>query len=172
MFIVTDAEESFGALSDEVRGALLEDNPELHLSQLYRDYLVNFMINKRPRTFSQIGFVMPEDFRVPPDTPTADRDKLQRRITKAKKQLVNMIEGLPQSQVTDGCRFVVSEKHKASILFDPEAAGEWLEALDDQNHITEFYICSLSCRSMISRSLIGTMPVSEPTIKRPSLVTE
>lgn len=36
--------------------------------------------------------------------------------------------------------FVVSEKHPASILFDDTQADAWLEALEDQDHITDFYI--------------------------------
>ena len=47
IFIVTDAEEAFRALSDELRGTVEVANPELRLVQLYRDYLVNFMINMR-----------------------------------------------------------------------------------------------------------------------------
>ena len=51
-----------------------------------------------------------------------------------------MIDALPQNSVTPGCRFIVSEDHKASVLFDPDAAAEWLDALDEQDHITDFYI--------------------------------
>ena len=47
IFIVTDADESFKAISAEVRERLGTHNPNLELVQLYRDYLVNFMINKR-----------------------------------------------------------------------------------------------------------------------------
>jgi adenine-specific DNA-methyltransferase len=35
---------------------------------------------------------------------------------------------------------VVSQEHKASVLFDPAATEAWLEALDGQDHITDFYI--------------------------------
>lgn len=47
VFIVTDAEEAFRALSDELRAGLGAENPDMLLLQLYRDYLVNFMINTR-----------------------------------------------------------------------------------------------------------------------------
>ena len=47
IFIVTDADESFKAMAAEVRERLGQRNPKLELVQLYRDYLVNFMINKR-----------------------------------------------------------------------------------------------------------------------------
>ena len=47
VFIVTDAEEAFHALSEELRAALGSNNPDMQLVQLYRDYLVNFMINTR-----------------------------------------------------------------------------------------------------------------------------
>ena len=47
VFVVTDAEEAFRTLSDEVQTAIGAANPQLELVQLYRDYLVNFMINAR-----------------------------------------------------------------------------------------------------------------------------
>lgn len=47
VFIVTDAEEAFRALSDELRATIGANNPDMQLVQLYRDYLVNFMINTR-----------------------------------------------------------------------------------------------------------------------------
>ena len=40
----------------------------------------------------------------------------------------------------DPCPFTVSEDHKASVLFDAAAADDWLEALDGQEHITDFFI--------------------------------
>ena len=47
IFIVTDADESFKAMAAEVVETLGGTNPDLQLVQLYRDYLMNFMINKR-----------------------------------------------------------------------------------------------------------------------------
>lgn len=45
VFIVTDSDESFRAMAVEVREAVAAANPGLQVVQLYRDYLVNFMIN-------------------------------------------------------------------------------------------------------------------------------
>jgi adenine-specific DNA-methyltransferase len=47
VFIVTDSDESFKAMAAEVREAVGRSNPGLNVVQLYRDYLVNFMINTR-----------------------------------------------------------------------------------------------------------------------------
>jgi adenine-specific DNA-methyltransferase len=58
----------------------------------------------------------------------------------AKKQLLTLIDGLPQTLVQDPCPYIVSDDHSASVLFDPQAANNWLEALDGQEHITDFYI--------------------------------
>ncbi len=89
------------------------------------DYLTRRTVEKEtPRRFIYLGFVDPA--RV--DTATR------------KKQLVALIDGLPQSLVKGSCPFIVSEKHTASVLFDPEAADEWLQSLDGQEHITDFYI--------------------------------
>ena len=47
IFIVTDAEEAFRALSADLRSTLAADSPAVEFVQLYRDYLVNFTINTR-----------------------------------------------------------------------------------------------------------------------------
>jgi adenine-specific DNA-methyltransferase len=89
------------------------------------DYLTGKTVEKeKPRTFTQIGFV---------DSATLD-------TTAKKKQVLALIDGLPQTLVKDPCSFIVSEEHKASILFDATAAAEWLAALEEQGHITDFYI--------------------------------
>ena len=89
------------------------------------DYLTGKTVEReKARSFTQIGFVAPAQL----DTSVK------------KKQVVALIDGLPQTLVKDSCPFIVSEDHKASVLFDPAAAEDWLEALDGQEHITDFYI--------------------------------
>jgi adenine-specific DNA-methyltransferase len=94
-------------------------------SVLTGEYLTGKTVEReKARNFTQIGFVDP-----------AQLDTLPK-----KKQVVALIDGLPQTLVKDPCRFIVSEDHKASVLLDPTAAEDWLEALDGQEHITDFYI--------------------------------
>jgi adenine-specific DNA-methyltransferase len=89
------------------------------------DYLTGKTIDReRPRRVTHIGFVEPGAL----DRPAK------------KKQLLALIEGLPQTLVTDPCPFIVSEDHKASVLFDEGAFDAWLAALDGQGHITDLYI--------------------------------
>ena len=57
-----------------------------------------------------------------------------------RKQLIALIDGLPQTLVVDDQPFIVSEDHSVSVLFDEAAAEAWLEALDGQVHITDFVI--------------------------------
>jgi adenine-specific DNA-methyltransferase len=57
-----------------------------------------------------------------------------------RKQLVSLIDGLPQNLIKADSPFVVSESHKATILFDDAAAEDWLAALEGQDHITDIYI--------------------------------
>ncbi len=76
------------------------------------------------RRFTQIGFVEP-----------AQLDTVAKR-----KQVVALIDGLPQTAVSEGTDFVVSEDHAASVLFDPVAAEAWLAALEGQDQIASFYI--------------------------------
>lgn len=94
-------------------------------SVLTGEYLTGKSVEReKARSFTQIGFVDPATL----DTPAK------------KKQVVALIDGLPQTLVKDACPFIVSEEHKASVLFDPAAAEDWLEALDGQEHITDVYI--------------------------------
>lgn len=109
------------------------------------------------RSFYQLGFV---------ENPAA--------LTRtAKKQIVALIgkDRLPQSLVKPDSRFVVSQKHTASVIFDPEATDEWLAALDEQRQITSFYVVAKDSRTFNDIKdkvveLLGTVSVSEP-LKRP-----
>lgn len=85
---------------------------------------------EKPRSFTHIGFVHPSTLNTQPK----------------KKQMVALIDGLPQTLVQGDSAFIVSEDHKASVLFDPGAAEAWLEALDGQTHISDFYIVTPSTR--------------------------
>lgn len=94
-------------------------------SVLTGEYLTGKTVEReKARSFTQIGFVDP-----------AQLDTLSK-----KKQVAALIDGLPQTLVKDPCPFIVSDEHKASVLFDSAAAEDWLEALDGQEHITDFYI--------------------------------
>lgn len=91
------------------------------------EYLTGRTVEKeRSRTITQIGFVDPASI----------------NTSAKKKQVVALIDGLPQTLVKAPCPFIVSQDHKSSILFDPAEADDWLEALDGQEHITDFYIVS------------------------------
>ena len=47
VYIVTDADEAFKDMADEVRQALRLASPNVEVVQLYKDYLANFLINTR-----------------------------------------------------------------------------------------------------------------------------
>jgi adenine-specific DNA-methyltransferase len=109
------------------------------------------------RSFYQLGFV---------ENPAA-------LTPTAKKQIVALIgkDKLAQTLVKSDSRFVVSEKHTASVLFDPDAADEWLAALEEQEHITDFYIVARDTRTFNNIKekvveLLSTVTVTEP-LKRP-----
>lgn len=122
------------------------------------EYFTNQTTTKeKDRSFYQLGFV---------DDPAT--------LTPAvKKQIVALMgkDKLPQSLVKSDTRFIVSEKHTASILFDASASEEWLAALDEQEHIVDFYIVESNKKEFtkIKESIIellGTVSVVEP-YKRP-----
>jgi adenine-specific DNA-methyltransferase len=84
----------------------------------------NTVEKEKPRSFKQIGFA----------------DVNQMDSVAKKKQLVALVDGMPQTLVRDPCPFIVSEEHASSILFDVQFAEAWLDALEGQEHITDFYI--------------------------------
>ncbi|KAF5055313.1 DNA methylase [anaerobic digester metagenome] len=122
------------------------------------EYFTNQTTTKEVnRSFYQMGFV---------ESPAS-------LTPAAKKQIVALIgkDKLPQSLVKADSRFIVSEKHTASVLFDPDAADEWLNALEDREHITDFYIVPKDSRTYNNIrqkvvDLLGTVTVTEP-LKRP-----
>jgi len=90
-----------------------------------------------------------------------------------KKQIVALIgkEKLPQSLVKVNTKFIVSEKHPASILFDDSAVPEWLEALAEQDQVREFYVITQSTKLFTEikekvSELLGDYYVQEQ-VKRP-----
>jgi adenine-specific DNA-methyltransferase len=122
------------------------------------EYFTNQTTTKEVnRSFYQLGFV---------ENPAS-------LTPAAKKQIVALIgkDKLPQSLVKADSHFIVSEKHTASVLFDPDAADEWLNTLEDQEHITDFYIVAKDSRTYNNLrqkvvNLLGTVTVTEP-LKRP-----
>lgn len=122
------------------------------------DYITSrTTVKEATRSFRQLGFIKNSAMLTPTD----------------KKQIVALIgkEKLAQTLVTQESRFIVSRKHTASILFDTEAADEWIAALDEQEHITDFYIVTQNNRVFNDlkgkvTELLGTISVTEP-LKRP-----
>ncbi len=84
----------------------------------------NTVDKEKPRNFKQIGFTESNKF----DS-----------VTK-KKQLVALVDNLPQTLVKEPCPFIISEEHTSSVLFDTEYSEDWFEALEGQEHIKDFYI--------------------------------
>jgi adenine-specific DNA-methyltransferase len=120
------------------------------------DYLTGKSVDReKSRNFTQIGFVDP----VTLDTPAK------------KKQVLALIDGLPQTLVKDPCPFIVSQDHKSSILFDTAASEDWLDALAEQDHISDFFIITQSKKLFDGLKeqvvdLLGLLRVSEEE-KRP-----
>ena len=92
--------------------------------------------------------------------------------TVQKKELVALCcQGkLPQSLVKADTKFIVSEDHPCSILFDINYAEEWLEALEDQDQITEFYIVTRNNEAFRKlktniQELLGNIIEEEPVLR-------
>lgn len=90
---------------------------------------------EKARSFAHVGFATPSVFVSKADDP----DKVKRRTLAYQKQLIALTK-LPQSHLKEPSSFLVSAEHSESVLFDIDAAEDWLLALDGQDHVTDFYI--------------------------------
>lgn len=93
--------------------------------------------------------------------------------TSQKKELVALTcQGkLPQSLVMADCKYIVSENHPCSILFNAIYADEWLDSLDGMDHITELYIVTRNNDKFKQikaevEELLGKIIMEEP-VQRP-----
>lgn len=115
---------------------------------------------EKSRTFYQIGFLDASKIR---DKKTQEQVLSLLRDKKGKQQL-------PKKLAT-GDGFIVSDDHTASILFDAQMAEDWLDALEGQEQIVDFYIVTPEAKTFRSikkqvNELLG--PVNETEmVKRP-----
>ena len=120
-------------------------------SELVGNYFTGTIVTKeKPRKFQQIAFASDKDL----------------NTVAKKKQLVALIDGIPQSAVKKDSAFIVSEKFLISILFDDSKADAWLEELEGQEHITDFYIVT------VSKSTFGNLKKQINELLGPVIVTE
>lgn len=92
--------------------------------------------------------------------------------TVQKKELVALCcQGkLPQSLVKADSKFIVSEDHPCTILFDINYVDEWLEAIDDQDNLTEIYIVTKNNKAFKQlksevQDLLGNIIEEEPVLR-------
>jgi adenine-specific DNA-methyltransferase len=127
-------------------------------TELEGDYLTGKTITKeKARTFRRLGFIDPDTLS------TAAR----------KKEIVSLIDAIPMSHIKPDTAFFVSEdeRHTAAILFDDAQADAFLDALEEMDHITHFYIVTGSARLFRQlkeeiKALLGPIEVQEEE-KRP-----
>ena len=77
---------------------------------------------------------------------------------------------LPQSLVKANSKFIVSEEHPCTILFDINYAEEWLEALDGQDQVTDVYIVTRNDNEFKRlkdevQELLGNIIEEEPVVR-------
>lgn len=127
-------------------------------TELEGEYITgNTATKEKARTFRRLGFIDPDTLS------TAAR----------KKEIVSLIDGIPMSYIKPDTAFFVSEdeRHMAAILFDDTRADAFLDALEDMDHITSFYIVTRSnklfeeLKTQIT-DLLGPIKVQEEE-KRP-----
>lgn len=100
-------------------------------TELEGDYLTGNTVSKeKARTFRRLGYIDPEML----DTGAR------------KQEIVSLIEGIPKTHIKADTAFFVSEdkRHTAAILFDDTQGDAFLDALEEMDHITHFYIVTRS----------------------------
>ncbi len=127
-------------------------------TQLEGEYFTDkTTVKEKARIFKRLGVIDPQTL-----------------TTAAQKQeIVDLIEGIPKSHIKKETAFFVSEDegHTAAVLFDETQAEAFLEALEERQHITHFYIITQnhalfqSLKDQINE-LLGPIEVQEEE-KRP-----
>ncbi|UKK57818.1 site-specific DNA-methyltransferase [Prevotella communis] len=89
-----------------------------------------------------------------------------------KKELVALCcQGkLPQSLVKADSKFIVSEDHPCTILFDINYTEKWLKALEDQDQVAEIYIVTRNNEAYKKakaavQELLGNIIEEEPVLR-------
>jgi len=120
---------------------------------LEREYLTGNTVSKeKARTFRHLGYIAPDAL----------------STAAHKKEIVSLIEGIPMSHIKPDTAFFASddERHTAAILFDDTQGDAFLDALEEMDHITHFYIVTGSnklfqdLRAQIT-DLLGPIEVQE-----------
>lgn len=62
--------------------------------------------------------------------------------TAARKSIVALLgkDNLPQSLVKADSHYIISDKHSTSIIFDIEYIDDYMDELNENNHVTDIYI--------------------------------
>ncbi|WP_249704715.1 site-specific DNA-methyltransferase [Bacillus zhangzhouensis] len=95
-------------------------------SQLEGKYVTSVkQIVEKPRKFKHLNFV---------DGKTLNGT--------SKKQLVSLIDGIPQSKINAASDYFIDSKYNASILFDDSKVEEFLEGHNEMQHISNIYVVS------------------------------
>lgn len=122
-----------------------------------RYYMLGSVEKEMNRNFYQLGFAVYP----------LKKDK--------KKQLLSILKDkngkaqLPQ-KLADDSGYIVSEDYSASILFDVTETENWLDALQDQDQITDFYIVTDDKKTFEQIKqrvveILGMYSVREPEIR-------
>ena len=90
---------------------------------------------------------------------------------KQKKSLVKVLlrGDLPQNLVEDGCDYILStnEKHTSSILFNMDAANNWIDELSNYEHVTDFYVVTNNQKQFNAIKKTIEETIGEYTIEEP-----
>jgi len=134
-----------------ILGVDVNNNP---INGTYQTYLKQE--KEKERTIKQITLI---------DDPSSMR-------TAQKKELVALCcQGkLSQSLVKADSKFIVSEDHPCTILFDINYTEEWLEALEDQDQVAEIYIVTRNNEAYKKakaavQELLGNIIEEEPVLR-------
>ena len=120
-------------------------------SKLEGEYFSGKLVTReKPRKVQQINFYQEKG----------------KTVASQRKQLVALLDGIPQVAVQHETPFVVSEDYTASVLFDEAESEAWLKALEGQSHIETLYIATPK------RSVFGKIKKQVHEVLGPIVVEE
>lgn len=93
-------------------------------TEIEGEYITGASVEReKPRIIKHLGFLDGKSMNLP-----------------SRKQLVSLIDGIPQTKIKADMAFYVHKDSEASILFEDDKIDEFLKELEGMTHVTHFYI--------------------------------
>lgn len=87
-----------------------------------------------------------------------------------KKQIVAILDKIPQSAVTNESDYIVNEEYPAAVLFNIAKSDEFLDALQENDHVADIYIVTGDNRAFKQLKERINAEIGDITVKEPFML--